>query len=190
MIVAKDPNIINKAKAYHDHGHDNNPNFPRWEDTRSSSGFNYRMMELQGAVGLAQLKKLPEVIRCQRINKAKIKEKLLEFKEIRFREIPFLSEETADALIFYTETPEIALKCREELLKEKLGTKILPEAISWHFAGTWNHMKELVDRYPNLSTAFPVSLKKLNHSVALPIVVNMDLSIPEKVASALKRVLR
>ena len=29
-----------KAKAWHDHGHENNPRVPRWEDTRKSSGFN------------------------------------------------------------------------------------------------------------------------------------------------------
>ena len=29
-------------------------------------------------------------------------------------------------------------------LKEDIGTKILPEAYTWHFAGTWIHIKELV----------------------------------------------
>ena len=33
-----------------DHGHENNPRVPRWEDTRKSSGFNYRMTELQQLV--------------------------------------------------------------------------------------------------------------------------------------------
>ena len=47
MVVFKDENLFKKAAAWHDHGHENNPSFPRWEDTRSGSGFNYRMMELQ-----------------------------------------------------------------------------------------------------------------------------------------------
>ena len=33
-------------KLWHDHGHENNPKVPRWEDTRKV-GFNYRMTELQ-----------------------------------------------------------------------------------------------------------------------------------------------
>ena len=45
---------------------------PRWEDTRSGSGFNYRMTELQGAVGLAQLRKLPDIVAAQRSNRDKI----------------------------------------------------------------------------------------------------------------------
>ena len=48
------------AKAWHDHGHENNPKFPRWEDTRKSSGFNFRMTEMQSAIGRYQLKKLKE----------------------------------------------------------------------------------------------------------------------------------
>ena len=61
------------AKAWHDHGHENNPKVPRWEDTRLSSGFNFRMTELQGAVGIAQLKKVNHIITKQRENYRKIK---------------------------------------------------------------------------------------------------------------------
>ena len=64
MMVFKDSNTFDRAAAWHDHGHENNPMLPRYEDSRSSSGFNYRMMELQGAHS-AQLRKLPEIIKCQ-----------------------------------------------------------------------------------------------------------------------------
>ena len=47
--------------AWHDHGHDNNPKLPRYEDTRKSSGFNFRMNELQAAVGLAQISKFDKI---------------------------------------------------------------------------------------------------------------------------------
>ena len=52
MLLFKKKQHFLKAKAWHDHGHENNPKVPRWEDTRQSSGFNYRMTELQGAVGI------------------------------------------------------------------------------------------------------------------------------------------
>ena len=66
MILFKDKNLYEKAAAWHDHGHENNPSLPRWEDSRSGSGFNFRMNEMQGAVGLAQLKKLDSVVDMQR----------------------------------------------------------------------------------------------------------------------------
>ena len=72
MVVFKEKAHFERAAAWHDHGHENNPAVPRWEDTRSGSGFNYRMMELQGAVGLAQLKKLPNVVNAQRENRDRL----------------------------------------------------------------------------------------------------------------------
>ena len=69
MLIFKDKEFYEKASAWHDHGHENNPKLPRWEDSRSSSGFNFRMTELQGAVGIAQLKKLDLIIKKQRKNR-------------------------------------------------------------------------------------------------------------------------
>ena len=79
MVVFKNSLEYEKACAWHDHGHENNPNKKRWEDTRSSSGFNFRMMEIQGAIGRAQLKKLNSVVEIQRSNCEKIWTKLKAF---------------------------------------------------------------------------------------------------------------
>lgn len=55
---------------YHDHGHDHIPNpGGRGGEGRPFIGFNYRMMEIQGAIGLAQLAKLDEIVTRQRANK-------------------------------------------------------------------------------------------------------------------------
>src|SRR5688572_29642300 len=42
MVVFKDAAMAARGRAWHDHGHENNPALPRWEDSRSGSGFNYR----------------------------------------------------------------------------------------------------------------------------------------------------
>ena len=101
MLIFKDDYVFEKAKAWHDHGHENNPSVPRWEDTRSSSGFNFRMSELNGAVGLAQLKKLSSIVDSQRENKMKIRKMISHLDHIEFREQPAGSYETADALVFF-----------------------------------------------------------------------------------------
>ena len=189
MVIFKDENLYEKAAAWHDHGHENNPNLPRWEDSRSSSGFNYRMNEMQGAVGLAQLKKLDYVVAEQRRNAHLIQETISDLP-IKMRTIPENSFETSDALVFITDSNERARKCRDALIKIGLGTKILPEAISWHFAGTWDHMPELVQRNEgDLTKAFPKSLDLLNRSVSLPIAINMldrfQIKIREALTTAL-----
>ena len=188
MLVFKDEGLFKKAAAWHDHGHENNPNLPRWEDSRSSSGFNYRMNELQGAVGIAQLKKLDKVVSIQRKNAKKIK-KAISGLPIKFREIPPESYETSDALIFFVDTSDLAIKCRNSLIEEGFGTKILPEAISWHFAGLWSHMKELYEKNGrDLENSFINSKALLNRSVALPISINMKEGFDEKIKLSLDRV--
>lgn len=192
MVVCKNNTIYEKAAAWHDHGHENNPKVPRWEDTRSSSGFNFRMMELQGAIGLAQLDKLDYVIEAQRRNKDLIWNEIKGFDEVVPRELLSGSYETADALVFFLPDQECAKKCRENLLLDNLGTKILPEAYSWHFAGTWDHISELKKRHNgNLLSAFQKSEAILKRAVALPISsVAIEKNIPGRIKSAIKHALK
>ena len=185
MVVFKDKNLYEKAAAWHDHGHENNPDLPRWEDSRSSSGFNYRMNEMQGAVGLAQLKKRDYVVEEQRKNADLIQESISDLP-IEMRTIPDGSFETADALVFLVDSNQTARRCRDALLEAGLGTKILPEAITWHFAGTWGHMPELEEKYGNdLIAAFPKSIYLLNRAVSLPVSINMTENFCEKIRQSL-----
>jgi 8-amino-3,8-dideoxy-alpha-D-manno-octulosonate transaminase len=188
MLLFKDENVFKKAAAWHDHGHDNNPMVQRWEDTRSSSGFNYRMSELQAAVGIAQLRKLDYVIECQRSNRDIILERLNNVNGIVYRNQPEGTFDTADALIFFVESANLALKCRSELLNVGISTKILPEAYTWHFAETWNHMPELVASHGNdLCNAFPLSRNLLKRSVSIPINVKMESQKIYKIEEAIKK---
>lgn len=190
MLVFRDEAVYKRAAAWHDHGHENNPTVPRWEDTRASSGFNYRMMELQGAVGLAQLKKLPTVVAAQRENKASLWREICDLNGIEPRAVPEGAYETADALVFLVRDNEMARRCREELLNVGLATKILPEAYSWHFAGTWHHMPELVDAHGgDLPKAFAASHEILSRAVSLPVGVKMGEDAPRKARAALIKAL-
>ena len=184
MLCFRDERLYEKAAAWHDHGHENNPSLPRWEDSRSSSGFNYRMSELQGAVGLAQLRKLPQIVRSQRNNYRRVWEAIKEYSWLTERESPAGSEGSADALVVITKTAKHALACRRELVTDGLNTKILPEATSWHFAGRWSHMRQLQERYGSLETSFPASQNLLSRAVALPIFVEMSDDLPSRIRRA------
>ena len=170
MLVFQNQQIYEKAKAWHDHGHENNPDLPRWEDSRSSSGFNFRMMELQAAVGIAQLRKLKTIVSMQRSNRYAIEKVLAQLDTITLREEPDGSYSTSDSLIFFTESSDVALKCRKHLLDIGISTKILPEAMTWHFAREWTHMPELREAHNDrLISSFQQSYNLLTRSVSLPI---------------------
>ena len=189
MVVFRDRRDYERAAAWHDHGHENNPAVPRWEDTRSGSGFNYRMTELQGAVGIAQLRKLADVVRRQRTNRDAMWRAVADLPGVVAREVPSGSHETADALVFETPSNSIAREVRGKLVAAGLSTKILPEAVTWHFAGTWTHMPELVARHGDLAAAFPATSARLARCVSLPVTVKMDESAPSRVRDALQSVL-
>jgi 8-amino-3,8-dideoxy-alpha-D-manno-octulosonate transaminase len=191
MLVCHDEDVWKKAAAWHDHGHENNPAVPRWEDTRASSGFNYRMMELQGAVGLAQLRKLPGVVEAQRRNRDRLWQAISDLPGIQARTIPEAAYDTADALVFLVPDSSAALRCRQELLAAGLATKILPEAYTWHFAGTWKHMPELVAAHGgSLDTAFPQSHAILSRAVSLPVGVKMAEDVPSRARSAIEKAMK
>ena len=170
MLVFQNQQIYEKAKAWHDHGHENNPDLPRWEDSRSSSGFNFRMMELQAAVGIAQLRKLKTIVSMQRSNRYAIEKVLAQLDTITLREEPDGSYSTSDSLIFFTESSDVALKCRKHLLDIGISTKILQEAMTWHFARELTHIPELREAHnDSLISSFQQSYNLLTRSVSLPI---------------------
>ncbi len=186
MLLFKKKQHFLKAKAWHDHGHENNPKVPRWEDTRSSSGFNYRMTELQGAVGISQLKKFDSILNKHKKNKNIILNKLKKFKEIRLRELPNNSIDASESLIFSFKNHNLAKKFRKIFFKKGYSTKILPEALTWHFAGKWTHIKELNLKKNNL---YKESLKIIKKHVSLQIFYKMNDDYPKKIESTLKEIL-
>ena len=187
MVLFKNKSDFEKASAWHDHGHENNPKVPRWEDTRKGSGFNYRMNEMQGAVGIAQLKKLKFIIRKQNENHDLIWNAIKTIPGISKRLYPKGSSISADALIIFVKNKKKALACRNELLKYKISTKILPEAYTWHFASTWTHMKELKKKHPNLKSSCHKSKQIIDKAVSIPIFVKMEKNLPKKIKNAIKK---
>lgn len=189
MILFKNKKDFLNAKAWHDHGHENNPKVPRWEDTRKKSGFNFRMNELQACVGLAQLKKLKKILHFHKKNYQLIYNKL-KLLSLKFREIPSQNIQTYESLIFFSKNTSQAKKIRNSLLNHNISTKILPEACTWHFSKYWSHIKELKNKHKNLSKSFKASDAFLSKAVSIPINIKMKKDVPEKIFKSLKEIVK
>jgi len=176
LLVTDNKDIYLKAREYSDHGHQQNPNFPRGEDTRSYWGFNYKATELHGAIGLAQLKKMDFILERQQYNKRKIKGAIKDIAGIEFREVPNEDGDAGDTLIFYLSSSDKAFSFAKALCRRGIGTKNLPDAINWHFAGTWTHIFHLYPEYrgKDLEAIWSQSAGYLRRAIALPIMVNMS----------------
>jgi len=192
LLVTNDRDIYLRAREYSDHGHEQNPNVPRGQDTRSYWGFNYKATELHGAIGLVQLKKLDFILEKQKLNKSRIKEGMKDMKGIEFREIPNPCGDASDTLIFFVESEEKALAFAKNLSAKDIGTKNLPDAIDWHFAGTWSHIFYAYDEYKgkNLQEVWSQSTNYLRRAIALPIMVNMNKERINYIIGALREIAR
>jgi 8-amino-3,8-dideoxy-alpha-D-manno-octulosonate transaminase len=189
MIITNDDAVFKYAKEYHDHGHESNPAFPRGKDTRTIYGMNYRMNEMQGAVGMAQLEKLDYIVAKNRENKTILKNGILNDK-IQFRRLTDAAGDLADTLIFNFENTDLTGRFVKAYYEAGYGTKNVPDAIDWHFAGTWNQMFSDVPAYrDSWSTVWAKSAALLNRSVAIPVMVKSTHEDLEKQIAAINRIL-
>ena len=170
MITSNNQQLITSCLQFIDHGHENNPAFPRGRDTATNFGFNYRMSELQAAVGLEQLKKLEFIISKNRENKGIIKNIISKATNIKFRRITDPNE-LADTIIFNLDSVDLADKCVAELAKVGVGTKNVPDAMRWHFNKYFTQIWNNCDLYPNYETEWVKSDDLLRRSVSLPVMV-------------------
>ena len=173
LIVTNDKNLFEKARAFHDHGHEYNPNYGRALDTRSSWGFNYRMSELQAAVGIAQLKKIEYILAKQRENKNRIKNSLSSEFDVKYRLLIDNNADGADTIIIIMDSEEKALFFTRKLNELGYWTKNLPDAITWHFAGTWDHMLNHFAHINPCSNKWGYTNTLIRKSIALPVSVSM-----------------
>jgi 8-amino-3,8-dideoxy-alpha-D-manno-octulosonate transaminase len=142
MVITDDEELYVRASEYHDHGHDHATGVPRGLEKRNFIGMNYRMMELQGALGLAQLRKLDTVILPrQRENKTRIREALSRIHQIRFRDIPDPAGDTATFLTFFLPTAEMTRAFNKTLAGEGAGAIYWYEN-TWHYYEQWEHLLE------------------------------------------------
>lgn len=140
MIITNDEKLWRDMSEYQDHGHDHvqNPG-GRGGEGRSFIGFNYRMMELQGAIGLAQLAKLDGIVAAQQQNKAVIKKLVAELPGVTFRTILDEKGDNASFLAFFLPTREKAQAVNKVLAENGAGA-IYFASNTWHYYPKWEHL--------------------------------------------------
>ncbi|GAB4343716.1 MAG: DegT/DnrJ/EryC1/StrS family aminotransferase [Desulfobulbaceae bacterium] len=142
MVITNDQELWRAMSEYHDHGHDHvvNPG-GRGGEGRRFIGFNYRMMEIQGAIGLAQLAKLDSMVATQKENKQVLKEAAAAIPGVTFREI--LDEEGDSATFFAFMLPDRETAARvNTVLRENGAGAINFGENTWHFYPRWEHLLE------------------------------------------------
>ena len=182
MITTNDKKIYEKLLLYRTHGihknslafknkglafdDDNQPN--RWYYEMDVLGFNYRMTDLQAALGKSQLKKI-DLFTKKRNQIAKIYNK--NFKDIKNLKIPSKSKKVSHAYHLYTILIDFKKfdftknKFMKFLHDNKIGSQVLyiPVFLQPYFKRKYNYD----------ANKFPVSMKYYEQALSIPIFYSL-----------------
>lgn len=152
VVTTDYPLLYDRLQAYHDTAACWRPDrfgLPRYKG-EVFPGVNFRMAEIIGAISLAQLRKLDDLIARMRANKARIKSGIRDIKNIHFRRLNDPEGDTAICLIFFLPDSEITKKFVEALRAEGVEAGGIYNAgiPDWHIYAHWKHIIDKVTATP------------------------------------------
>ena len=158
-IVTNNPKYINNADKYSDHGHDHEGS-DRGAETHPFLGYNFRISELNAAVGLAQLRRLDEFVSIQKKHYTVIRERLSKIPKVTFRTVPEGGEESYSFLNFFLPELETARKVMTAFKENGIDACFHYYDNNWHYIRKWQHLKEIKTLY-KLSNEVKEGLSKI-----------------------------
>ncbi len=202
MIITNDEKMWRNMSEYQDHGHDHavNPG-GRGGEGRSFIGFNYRMMELQGAIGIAQLAKLDSMIAAQKEHKKQLRLAASAIPGVTFRTLVDEEGDTATFFAFILESKEHCQRVSAVLADEGVGAINFSEN-SWHFYPSWEHLLDgstlTASGYPFAEPGgkkrviydpkiLPQSADIMSRTLVYPVSIKMSSEQLQKMCDALKK---
>lgn len=141
-VITNNENYHIHADHYSDHGHDH-VGKDRGAETHPFLGYNFRISELNAAVGLAQVRRLDEFVTIQKKNYTIIREALSEIPEVTFRTVPEGGEESYSFLSFFLPDLETARKAMQAFSENKLDSCFHYYDNNWHYIRKWEHLRSL-----------------------------------------------
>ena len=142
-IITDNQSLYQRADQYADHGHDHLGGSDRGADGHPILGGNFRISELNAAVGLAQLNKLDKILEIQRRNKQIIKDAMAALPGVTFREIPDPQGDSATFLSFFLEDETRTRDVSKRLAAAGVDGCAYYYDNNWHYLKHWHHLKTL-----------------------------------------------
>ncbi|MFV0539724.1 MAG: DegT/DnrJ/EryC1/StrS family aminotransferase [Aestuariibaculum sp.] len=146
-VVTNNKQYYLNADHYSDHGHDHIGK-DRGAETHPFLGYNFRISELHAAVGLAQVKRLPEFLKIQKNHYNILRKTLSEIPEVTFRSVPEGGEESYAFLNFFLPSMETATLATNAFKNNGIDGCFHYYNNNWHYIRKWEHLKELKSLFP------------------------------------------
>lgn len=159
-VITNNSEFAKAADQYSDHGHDHIGN-DRGAEAHPFLGYNYRISELNAAVGLAQIKRFDEFIGLQKKHYTIIRNELSKIPEVVFRTVPEGGEESYAFINFFLPNLETTRKVAAAFKAEGIDACFHYYDNNWHYVRKWQHLLEAKSLFP-LSEELKSGLAKLD----------------------------
>jgi dTDP-4-amino-4,6-dideoxygalactose transaminase len=153
-----------------------------WYYQQVDLGFNYRMTELQAALGVSQMKRLDEFIAKRHILQERYDSLLSSLPIIK----PYQDKDSYSALHLYPIQIDLgkANKSRQQVFNELRENGV---GVNVHYIPI--HMQPYYAQLGFKEGHFPISEMYYKRAISIPIFSSMSLSQQDEVVSAIKKVL-
>jgi len=146
-VLTNNPEFAIHADQFSDHGHDHVGN-DRGAESHPVLGYNFRISELNAAVGLAQVRRLKDFIAIQKKNYTTLRKAISEIEEVTFRTVPEGGEESYAFLNFFLPNLDTARKVIASFKEKGVDACFHYYDNNWHYVRKWEHLKEIKTLYP------------------------------------------
>lgn len=161
-VITNNEKFAQHADHYQDHGHDHIGK-DRGAETHPFLGYNFRISELNAAVGLAQLNKLDGILKTQKQNYTILREALEDIEGVTFRKVPEGGEENYSFLNFFLPNEEVTKKAHKALTEGGVDACFYWYTNNWHYINGWEHLRNLKS-LGNLSQEVKTQMQDLNNT--------------------------
>ncbi len=161
-VITNNQQYAIHADQYQDHGHDHIGN-DRGAETHPTLGYNFRISELNAAVGLAQLDKLEGILKLQKRNYTILRTLLETIDGVEFRRVPDGGVENYSFLSFFLPTQELTEKAHKALSQAGVDACFYWFTNNWHYINGWEHLRNLKS-LGRLPSEIRDQIQDLNHT--------------------------
>ncbi|SMP20830.1 8-amino-3,8-dideoxy-alpha-D-manno-octulosonate transaminase [Muriicola jejuensis] len=127
------------ADHYSDHGHDH-VGSDRGAETHPFLGYNFRISELNAAVGVAQVRRLDDFLRIQEKHYRILERAVAGLEGITLRRVPETGIQNYSFLNFFMPSENLARKSHKALLKAGIDGCFYWYDNNWHYYRKWEHL--------------------------------------------------
>jgi len=159
-IITNNEKFKINADHYSDHGHDHVGN-NRGTETHPFLGYNFRISELNAAVGCAQIERLDDFVAIQKKHYSTLRNTIDSLSNVTFRRVPTGGVENYSFLSFFLPIEELAKKAHTALGDAGIDACFYWFDNNWHYYKKWEHLthkkslgklpQEVINQLPDYS---------------------------------------